>query len=106
MSDLKTRIAQAIATQFTSEHKYVLSTERRGYLDAVPATLAERAEMAASVAFDDTDGERSIRFPTCNELADAVMPIVVELAADLDSAERDNRRLAAENKRLKGEANT
>lgn len=29
-----------------------------------------------------------------------------DLRADLDHAERDNRRLAAENKRLKGEANT
>jgi chromosome segregation ATPase len=31
---------------------------------------------------------------------DAVMPIVAELAADLDNAERDNRRLADEVKRL------
>lgn len=31
----------------------------------------------------------------------AVMPIVAELAADLDHAERENRRLRAENDRLK-----
>ena len=33
--------------------------------------------------------------------ADAVMPIVNELAADLDHAERENRRLTAELAKLK-----
>ena len=36
-----------------------------------------------------------------NQRADKVMPIVEELAADLDHAERENRRLAAELGRAK-----
>lgn len=31
-----------------------------------------------------------------NQLADAVMPIVADLAAELQNAERENRRLTAE----------
>ena len=38
-----------------------------------------------------------------NRIHEAVMPIVGELAADLDHAERENRRLQAEVHRLKGE---
>ena len=39
--------------------------------------------------------------PDPYDLADAVMPIVNELAADLDHAERENRRLTAELSKLK-----
>lgn len=38
-----------------------------------------------------------------NRIYDAVMPIINELAMDLQHAERENRRLTEENKRLKGE---
>lgn len=39
--------------------------------------------------------------PDPYDLTDAVMPIVAELAADLDHAERHNRRLQTEIDRLK-----
>lgn len=50
---------------------------------------------------DPTDAAERIARRTAQRDADAVMPIVNELAADLDHAERENRRLTAENAKLK-----
>ena len=50
---------------------------------------------------DPTDAAERIARRTAQRDADAVMPIVNDLAADLDHAERENRRLTAENAKLK-----
>lgn len=74
MNDLRDRIAQALlAREVPEEHQPRLAP---GELSAHKAEAAKRA--------------------------DAVMPIVAGLAADLQHAERENRRLTEELKRLKG----
>ena len=59
--------------------------------------LHERVRMAVcGVDYDKHPSEDDEQ-----RIVEAVMPIVNELAADLDHAERENRRLTAENAKLK-----
>lgn len=77
MSDLRDRIAEASSKpiRFTAE-------------------TTREVEAAGG-------GPVALRWEEAAQLADAVMGIVADLAADLDHAERDNRRLTAELAKLK-----